>query len=64
MDIKVVIVLHSVINGCIKTSLVQHSNNKHEVKYITNGCIPELLKKKFLLFFFTVYKNERKEHKF
>ena len=46
MDIKVVIVLHSVINDCIKTSLVQHSINKHEVKYITNACIPKLLFKK------------------
>ena len=38
--------------------------DKHKVKYITNACIPIIIIKNFLLFFFTVYKNERKEHKF
>ena len=38
--------------------------NKHKVKYIITACIPIVIIKKFLLYFFTVYKNERKEHKF
>ena len=38
--------------------------DKHKVKYIITACIPIIIIKKFLLFFFTVYKNERKEHKF
>ena len=54
---KVVIGLHSVINDCIKTSLVQHNINNH--------CMYTLIIIKiFLLFFFIVYKNEWKEHKF
>ena len=36
----------------------------YKVKYITNACIPKLLFKNFLLFFFTVCKNAWKEHKF
>ena len=40
---KVVIVLHSVINDGIKTSLVQHRYYKHKVKYITTARIPKLL---------------------
>ena len=36
---------------------------KHKRKYIITACIPKLLLKK-LLFFFTVYENEWKEHKF
>ena len=54
---KVVIGLHSVINDCIKTSLVQHNINNH--------CMYTLIIIKiFLLFFFIVYKNEWKDHKF
>ena len=34
--------------------------NKHKVTYITNACIPKITINIFLLFFFTVYKNERK----
>ena len=40
---KVVIVLHSVVNACRKTSFVQPDINKHKVKYITNACILKLL---------------------
>ena len=36
---------------------------KHKENYMTTVCIPKLLLKK-LLFFFTVYKNEWKEHRF
>ena len=53
---KVVIVLHSVINDCIKTSLVQHI--LISIKYT------QIIYKKNYFFFLTVYKNERKEHKF
>ena len=35
--------------------------DKHKVKYIITACIPIIITKHFLLFFFTVYKNERKE---
>ena len=38
--------------------------DKHKAKYIITACIPIIIIKKFLLFFFTVYKNERKKHKF
>ena len=54
---KVVIGLHSVINDCIKTSLVQHNINNH--------CMYTLIIIKiFLLFFFIVYKNKWKDYKF
>ena len=36
---------------------------KHKEKYIITARIPKLLLKKFI-FFFTLYKNEWKEHKF
>ena len=38
--------------------------NKHKVKYIITACVPIFTIKTFLLFFITLYKNERKEHKF
>ena len=38
--------------------------DKHKVKYIITACIPIVIIKNFLLFFFIIYKNERKEHKF
>ena len=38
--------------------------DKHNVKCIITVCIPNNYYKNFLLFFFTVYKNKRKEHKF
>ena len=38
--------------------------DKHKVKYTITACIPIIIIKKISLFFFTVYKNERKEHKF
>ena len=38
--------------------------DKHKVKYIITACIPIIITKIFLLFFFIIYKNERKEHKF
>ena len=38
--------------------------NEHKPKDIITACIPIIIMKKVLLFFFTVYKNERKEHKF
>ena len=38
--------------------------DKHKVKYIITVCIPIIIIKNFLLFFFTVYENGRKEHKF
>ena len=34
--------------------------DKHKAKYIITVCIPKIVIKNFLLFFFTVYKNERK----
>ena len=34
--------------------------DKHKAKYITNACIPIIMINNFLLFFFTVDKNERK----
>ena len=37
---------------------------KHKAKYIITACIPIIIIKNFLLFFFIIYKNERKEHKF
>ena len=43
---KVVIVLHSVINDCIKTSLVEH-----RYQYITNACIPKITIKNVFTFF-------------
>ena len=70
---KLVIVLHSVMDDYLQTSLVQYINthkyfnifnininhiNKHKGKYTITARIPQLLLKKFLLFFFTVYKNE------
>ena len=42
-----------------------HKNHhKHKAKYIITACIPKVIIKNFLLFCFTVYRNERKEHKF
>ena len=38
--------------------------DKHKTKYIITACIPVIIIKNVLLFFFTIYKNERKEHKF
>ena len=39
-----------------------HKNHhKYKAKYITTTCIPEITTKNFLLFFFTVYKNEKKK---
>ena len=38
--------------------------HKPIAKHMITTCIPKLLLKKILLFFFTVYKNNRKEHKF
>ena len=38
--------------------------NKHKVKHIITAYVPIFIIKVFLLFFFTVYKNEWKEHKF
>ena len=36
----------------------------HTAKYMITLHIPKLLLKSFLLFFFTIYKNEWKERKF
>ena len=42
-----------------------HKNDyKHKGKYIITACVPIFIIKKFLLFFFIVYRNEWKEHKF
>ena len=39
-----------------------HKNHhKYKAKFITSTCIPEITTNKFLLFFFTVYKNEKKK---
>ena len=38
--------------------------DKHKVKYTITVCIPIIIAKIFLLFFFIIYKNERKEYKF
>ena len=46
------------------TNNFHKNHHKHKAKYIIIACIPKIIIKKFLLFFFTVYKNERKEHKF
>ena len=37
---------------------------KHKAKYIITACIPVIIIKIFLLFFFHAYKNEWKKHKF
>ena len=38
--------------------------NKHKVKTHNHSAYTIIIIKKFLLFFFTKYKNEWKEHKF
>ena len=38
--------------------------NKHKAKYTITACIPKIIINFFKLFFFIVYKNERKEYKF
>ena len=72
---ELVIVLHSLIDSYLKTSLVQvrkhntlntsiNYTNKHTTK-IHNECgYTLIIIKNFLHFFFNVYKNERKEYKF
>ena len=37
---------------------------KHKAKYIITACIPIIIIKKILLFFFTIYKNERRRINF
>ena len=37
---------------------------KNKAKYMVTVHMLKLLLKKFILFFFNAYKNERKEHKF
>ena len=48
----------------INISIAINQINKHKVKYIITACIPIIAINKFLLFFFTEYKNEYKQHKF
>ena len=43
----------------INIFIVINQINKHKVKYKTNACIPIIIIKELLLFFFTVYKNEQ-----
>ena len=39
--------------------------DKHKIKYIITVCMDtQIIIKNFLLFFFAVYKNEQKGHKF
>ena len=48
----------------INTSITINQINKHKAK-IDNQCMyTQIIIKNFLLFFFTVYKNEWKEHTF
>ena len=48
----------------IKISITINQIDKHKAKYITTVCIPIIIIKMSLLFFFIVYKNEWKENKF
>ena len=48
----------------INISITINQINKHKAKIYNHCMYTEIIIKKFLLFFFTVYKNERKEHKF
>ena len=48
----------------INISITINQIDKHKAKYIITVCIPIIILKNFLLFFFIVYKNELKEHKF
>ena len=53
----------NIITG-INISITINQINKHKAKIYNHCMYTEVIIKKFLLFFFTVYKNERKEHKF
>ena len=60
--LKEIIYIKTIIQIILIKTIIQI--DKHKAKYIITACIPIIIIKKFLLFFFTVYKNERKEHKF
>ena len=59
---KVIIKSITRVNTLLDISLF--TRLKHKAKYIITACIPVIIIKMFLLFFFHAYKNERKEHKF
>ena len=48
----------------INIFVVINQINKHKAKIYNHCMYTQIIIKNFLLFFFTVYKNERKEHKF
>ena len=60
--LKETIYIKTIIQTILIKTIIQI--DKHKAKYIITACIPIVIIKKFLLFFFTVYKNEQKEHKF
>ena len=62
MILKETIYIEIIMQTILIKTIIQI--DKHKVKYITNACTPIIIIKKFLLFFFTVYKNEWKENKF
>ena len=59
---KIIIKSITRVNTLLDISLF--TRLKHKAKYIITACIPVIIIKMFLLFFFHAYKNERKEHKF
>ena len=60
--LKETICIKAIIQTILIKTIIQI--DKHKAKYIITTCIPIIIIKKILLFFFTIYKNERKEHKF
>ena len=59
---KVIIKSITRVNTLLDISLF--TRLKHKAKYIITACIPVIIIKIFLLFFFHAYKNEWKKHKF
>ena len=59
---KIIIKSITRVNTLLDISLF--TRLKHKAKYIITACIPVIIIKMLLLFFFHAYKNERKEHKF
>ena len=54
--------IKTIIQTILIETIIQIDN--HKAKYIITACIPIIITKFLLFFFFTVYKNEWKEHKF
>ena len=59
---KIIIKSITRVNTLLDISLF--TRLKHKAKYIITACIPVIIIKIFLHFFFHAYKNEQKEHKF